>query len=833
MASEDVTLRYVGEYDNAQILTALKEVDDGYSNSAKVAEKAYESIGNADSQAAAIAKTNAAMRQDMQRENSAAALKQAEKDAEQMARIQAKAEAEYERVNSQANAAEAAAQASRINRAVEKEQVYHQTRLQALAGNDAAMEAEERRHVATMSTLQADSALKSEMGMRSILQRVGTMGNQVQGLQMAFFGIGQAADGAESKFGRLIGTTANMASGALGLAQAYEIAKVQIAEMDAALMVGLPVLAAVGIAFAVILDHHKHLAELAKKNDWLGDPAQYAAVTAAINDVDEAQKGLTHTVSASAIGFGMYVGVMDMGTKSMSDYYTATEKLQSITGLTRQELTKLYGDLGKVKEAWETVANDRMINMQFTYERAVIGAKKEGVEKAVELQVVANKQAEEAIKAHFSAVLFDIKKTDVEKKRAAAEMGKELELQEKINQVAIEAVRATYANKAEKKSDSKEAQVVKDYHRMELESARALDKALADLDENKLSRVKGEIDAEWMAVQRLYKEKSTAANVTTLALAELDKWYADQTETLEAKSARAVIENNALLVKDYTDYSKAIMDLDIQIRDSKIQITNDTVALQRQQVLDTEEKANAVANVQREKWYKDSGDRVAADKMANELIAKNHAITTAQMSLISKQAVEKETQMRLGAYSNVLSAGEGFVSAIAGQNKALFAISKAVAAANVAVHGVEAIGQIHASTPPPAWAFLDGLSIAATALQEATIAATVIQGFRDGGYTGDGPEGQVAGQVHRKEVVWSARDVANAGGRDAVEMMRQGGGGGNSNVHFGDTYVQMAPGATVEHAEAVGRKLGAGRREEIMQWVRNRDDAKYLGIKSA
>ncbi|WPE19965.1 tape measure protein [Shinella zoogloeoides] len=47
-------------------------------------------------------------------------------------------------------------------------------------------------------------------------------------------------------------------------------------------------------------------------------------------------------------------------------------------------------------------------------------------------------------------------------------------------------------------------------------------------------------------------------------------------------------------------------------------------------------------------------------------------------------------------------------------------------------------------------------------------------GFDDGGYTGHGGKKEVAGLVHKGEVVWSQRDVARAGGVAAVESLRRG-----------------------------------------------------------
>ena len=46
--------------------------------------------------------------------------------------------------------------------------------------------------------------------------------------------------------------------------------------------------------------------------------------------------------------------------------------------------------------------------------------------------------------------------------------------------------------------------------------------------------------------------------------------------------------------------------------------------------------------------------------------------------------------------------------------------------------------------------------------------------FATGGYTGTGGVNEVAGIVHKGEVVWSQSDIAKAGGVDTVEAMRKG-----------------------------------------------------------
>ena len=95
-----------------------------------------------------------------------------------------------------------------------------------------------------------------------------------------------------------------------------------------------------------------------------------------------------------------------------------------------------------------------------------------------------------------------------------------------------------------------------------------------------------------------------------------------------------------------------------------------------------------------------------------------------------------------------------------------------------------AIGQVYidtyraaaaALTPPPIGAGpLFGPILAATTigLGLANVAKILDVGFASGGYTGAGGKHEVAGTVHKGEVVWSQADVALAGGASRVNSMR-------------------------------------------------------------
>lgn len=106
--------------------------------------------------------------------------------------------------------------------------------------------------------------------------------------------------------------------------------------------------------------------------------------------------------------------------------------------------------------------------------------------------------------------------------------------------------------------------------------------------------------------------------------------------------------------------------------------------------------------------------------------------------------------------------------------KLMFAADKAyaIAAAGIAIQqNIAAASKagFPLNIPLIAGAVAQGASIIAN------IRAIKDQGFANGGYTGPGGKYDVAGLVHRGEVVFSQKDVARNGGVAAVESIRKGG----------------------------------------------------------
>ncbi|WP_213688257.1 tape measure protein [Acinetobacter baumannii] len=112
--------------------------------------------------------------------------------------------------------------------------------------------------------------------------------------------------------------------------------------------------------------------------------------------------------------------------------------------------------------------------------------------------------------------------------------------------------------------------------------------------------------------------------------------------------------------------------------------------------------------------------------------------------------------------------------------KIMFAADKAyaIAAAGIAIQqNIAAASKagFPLNIPLIAGAVAQGASIIAN------IRAIKDQGFADGGYTGRGGKYEVAGAVHKGEIVWSQEDIKRWGGVSVVESMRQSKPSGYAN----------------------------------------------------
>ncbi len=720
---------------------------------------------NAEAVGRNLAISSARMREELKKETAAAALKRIEKESEDEAKAQAKAENEYMRVSNQADKAQAASQSARIDRAAEKEHAYHQIRLRELVGNDAAMEAEVRRHEATVGMLQADARVKGEAGMRAMLARAGSMGNQLQSLQMAFFGVGMAADGTDSKFGKMIGSVGLLASGAMASAQAYEVASAAMVGMGSSMMIALPLLAGVGVAFALLLEHKKRLDELGKKNDWLGDPAKYAAVIAAMKEHEATQKDVGKAVAENTNIYGMYAGMIDLQTKAMNQNSEANKKLLDITGKTHDELVAFYGDLNEVQAAHALLENSRMLSLQHDLAAAKIGQEKEGLAKSLELQELANKESERRIREHFAVVISDAKKPYIERKKAEDAQTAELVVQEKINQQLLQKVRSDYAHKQDKKDDSESKRQIDEYYKMYVASAKAADKALADMEVNKFNREIGNLNAELDATLLMYAEKKSAAQNNVIAIAALDAWLLNEETRIAYKATAAAEERDKFLIASHQAYVNSIAKMDEQAALGAL--SGDKFGQQQKQVEIDEIEANRNVAAQKLKWINEDGIAEAeADLRARTLIEKNH-----QASALKLKAIDKEMKIAVATSAvDIMGTLSSALERSAAKDKEHRLMWKAAAMAQTIASG--ALGAMKAWELGPIAGPIGAAAVAAaTALNLETIRE---QKFIDGGFPSGRNARVVMNEDGQQESVLNARATASLGRENITQLNNTG-----------------------------------------------------------
>jgi tape measure domain-containing protein len=139
--------------------------------------------------------------------------------------------------------------------------------------------------------------------------------------------------------------------------------------------------------------------------------------------------------------------------------------------------------------------------------------------------------------------------------------------------------------------------------------------------------------------------------------------------------------------------------------------------------------------------------------------------TAAQMKLRANQdAQAQQMSMYSSFFGNLASLQKS-------GSKKLFEVGKAAAIAQAIIDGVTAVQKAYASVPYP-------YNIAAAASTAIAVYSNVQQiraqqaGFMDGGYTGDGPRGHMAGVVHSQEFV--VNSAATARNRAALEAMNAG-----------------------------------------------------------
>jgi hypothetical protein len=120
-----------------------------------------------------------------------------------------------------------------------------------------------------------------------------------------------------------------------------------------------------------------------------------------------------------------------------------------------------------------------------------------------------------------------------------------------------------------------------------------------------------------------------------------------------------------------------------------------------------------------------------------------------------------------------LNATAGFFGALSGIFKQGSEEQKGLALFQIAIDSAVGVsGAIKAGAGIPFPGNLAAILTGVTTVLSGIAQARQLLGFQTGGYTGDGNPHDVAGVVHKKEVVWNAQDVSMMGGPSVVNAMR-------------------------------------------------------------
>ncbi|MHA3054816.1 hypothetical protein E0H77_00510 [Acinetobacter sp. ANC 4633] len=299
-----------------------------------------------------------------------------------------------------------------------------------------------------------------------------------------------------------------------------------------------------------------------------------------------------------------------------------------------------------------------------------------------------------------------------------------------------------------------------------------------------LTAQEGLLTESAMVVARYQLEHEQLKNITGVSKEEIDARLAYQ-ELAQQKSLKKLVEDNQ---KAYREAYNSALGLPTNQFD-----------VNHQTIKDLQNGSNELRDSQlgESQNAQDNLTTGLADQYSQGLISEQEYQT--QLSDIVRQGEDERAQIREDAaqreqdIQNVskqlqlqteLSYGEQISGSMAETMKGAFGEQSAAYKAAFAVQKAFAIAQsmvaiqtgiaLAAGQPFPENLAAMASVAAATASIISNI-SSVAAGFATGGYTGSGGKYDVAGIVHKGEVVWSQEDVARSGGVGAVERARRGG----------------------------------------------------------
>ncbi|MHA3048653.1 transglycosylase SLT domain-containing protein [Acinetobacter sp. ANC 4639] len=311
-----------------------------------------------------------------------------------------------------------------------------------------------------------------------------------------------------------------------------------------------------------------------------------------------------------------------------------------------------------------------------------------------------------------------------------------------------------------------------------------LKNAELERDARILAAQEGLLTESAMVVARYQLEHEQLKNITGVSKEEIDARLAYQ-ELAQQKSLKKLVEDNQ---KAYREAYNSALGLPTNQFDVNHQTVKD---LQKgsNELRDSQlgESQNAQDNlttgladqysqglISEQEYQTQLTDIVQQGEDERAKVREDAAQREQDIQNVSKQ-LQLQTELQYGEqiFGSMAETMKGAFGEQSAAYKAAFAVQKAFAIAQSMVAIQTGIALAAGQPFPENLAAM--ASVAAATASIISNISSVAAGFATGGYTGSGGKYDVAGIVHKGEVVWSQEDVARSGGVGAVERARRGG----------------------------------------------------------
>jgi tape measure domain-containing protein len=294
----------------------------------------------------------------------------------------------------------------------------------------------------------------------------------------------------------------------------------------------------------------------------------------------------------------------------------------------------------------------------------------------------------------------------------------------------------------------------------ELAKQKAIMEEVAKLQEQERMKTAGPTAAQSKVIEEMAKEEKKAREK-----AEKDaKAAAERQKQLTIEARRALQDAEVAAIEDQNLREIAAMELKYARLFEEAKGNKEA-----------ERALNQAFDLEAETQAREHAEKLSKARLQAVVKARKEEEDALKQESADRRKQEKEDadslNRRYAATQTFFGGMSQLMIAAAGKNKQLAAAAKAVAIGEAVANTYVAANKALASAPPP-FNFIAMAGVIAAGLAN-VIKIQSAKGFREGGYTGEGSPGDVAGVVHKKEFVFDAAATSRIG-RGNLEAMRRG-----------------------------------------------------------